>query len=120
MVRQKLVVAGLLALTLATGLAGCTTARRLDRINTTNGSGPFSNVEIGDRVSVKMTDGSTHRFEVRGIERDAVVSDSGRRYPRNDIASLKREPAAARKAAGVANGIAGGYAVLMKILTFGN
>jgi hypothetical protein len=120
MVRHRPLVSGLFALTLVTALAGCSTMRPIERINAETAPGLFSKIEIGDRVAVKLTDGSTHRFTVREIEAEAVVSDSGRRYPRVDIASVRREARGARKAAGVAKAIAGGYAVLMRILTFGN
>jgi len=117
MVRQKGLGAGFLGLVLATGLAGCATVRPIDRTSGAKAPGALTKIEIGDFVSVKMSDGSTHRFEVRGIDRDTLVSDSGRRYARSDIASLKRESGTARKAA---KHVAGGYAVLMRILTFGN
>jgi hypothetical protein len=76
----------------------------------------FATVKIGDRVVVEMTDGSRHRFEVCGIERAALVSDSGKRYPRNEMTRLEHLTVDPGQTTRVVPNITAGYAVIMKIL----
>jgi len=111
--RHYLATTAILAIALA--LAGCRTMRPIEL------SGPaapkvFADIEIGDLVAVEMRDGTEHRFEVRGIEGEALVSDVGRRYPRSEIVKLQHESVDAKRTVGLVGGIAAGYALCLKII----
>ena len=46
---------------------------------------PFGAITVGDTVSVRLTNGTRHRFVVAGITDDALISKDGSRYARADI-----------------------------------
>jgi hypothetical protein len=109
-------VAGILLLTVSTLAAGCHSMRTIEPITTPSTPTAFTRIEPGDLVFVEMKDGSRHRFEVQGIEGDTLVSGSGTRYPRSEMARLQHEIVDGQKTAGLVAGIVAGYVVVMKIL----
>jgi hypothetical protein len=105
----------LLVFTLGVASTGCHSMRPVLPSGTTNAQRTFARIEIGDLVAVEMQDGSRHRFEVRGIEGDALVADSGRRYARGEMRKLEHEGVDAGKTVGLVTAIVAAYAIFWKI-----
>jgi hypothetical protein len=116
--RHKGTLAALVLITLSIAATGCRTMRPIEL------SGPaapkaFAEIEIGDLVAIEMRDGSEHRFEVKGIEGETLVSEVGRRYPRSEIVKLQHESVDAKRTAGLVGSIVAGYAVMLKLVESG-
>jgi hypothetical protein len=106
-------------LAIAIALNGCRTMRSIEPITGIEAPTTFANIEIGDLVAVEMKDGSKHRFEVKGIEGEALVSGVGKRYPRSEMAKLEHETIHPTKTLGLVGGIVAGYAVMLKLVESG-
>lgn len=96
--------------------AGCDTMRPIAITVAPQQAKPFGGLEIGDLVEVKLSDGTRHRFEVEAIEGDAIVSNTGRRYTRGEIAELARETLDGPKTASLVAGIVAGGLIALKIM----
>jgi hypothetical protein len=122
--QRKSAASLLLVLTLGTASTGCHTMRPVSHVGLPSTARPFAKIDIGDLVAVEMQDGSRHRFEVKGIEGDALVASSGRKYHHGEMVKLEHEAVDAGKTSGLVAGIVAGYAVVWKILSsiefFGN
>jgi hypothetical protein len=114
--KHKQAMTALLMLTVGIGAPGCRTMRPMEPITGISAPQAFAKIEIGDLVSIEMKDGSHHRFEVRGIEGETLVADSGRRYPRSEMTKLEHETVDASRTVGLVAGVTAGYAVVMKIM----
>ncbi len=116
--RHKGALAASVLLIIAIVATGCRTMRPID-LNSSNVPKAFAGIEIGDLVAVELRDGSKHRFEVRGIEGEALVSDVGRRYPCSEMVKLQHESVHAGKTIGLVGSIVAGYAVLQTMVAKG-
>lgn len=96
--------------------AGCHTMRPVTPLTGPSAPKAFARIEVGDLVSLQLRDGTTHRFEVSQIEDQALVAESGRRYPLPEVVHLEHEAVDARRTTGLVAGITVGYIVLLKIL----
>ena len=94
---------------------GCDTMRPV-RISVTPQTRTFGPVDVGDLVQLKLADGTRHSFEVKEIEGDAIVSDTGRRYARTEIAELFRESADAKATVGLVGAIVAGGLIFLHFL----
>jgi hypothetical protein len=111
-----LAASAILALGLA--LTGCRTMRPVE-LNAVSAPKAFAGIEIGDLVAVEMNDGSQHRFEVKGIEGETLVSGAGKRYPRSEMLRLEHENVDPGRTAGLVGSIVAGYAVMLKLVESG-
>ena len=115
MITRHRCAAALLVLTIGTLSTACHTMRRIE-LTPLDSPKPFAKIEIGDLVALETKDGRRHRFEVRGIEGDTLVSDAGTRYPRSEIARLEHEALDASKTVGLTAAITAASIVLLKVL----
>jgi hypothetical protein len=76
----------------------------------------FGKVEVGDRVSVEMADGSRHHFRVRSVGPNALISDVGGTYPWNDLKKVRRHSADVEQKRWLVAGAMAGFVVFMKVL----
>ena len=106
----------LLIVSLSVASSGCETMRPVAPLTGPTASNAFTKIEIGDLVSLELRDGTRHRFEVSQIEDDALVAESGRRYPRAEMTRLEHETVDARRTTGLVAGITVGSVILLKIL----
>ena len=95
---------------------GCVTMRPIAITVAPQQARPFGKLEVGDLVQAELIDGTRHRFEVKAIEGDALVSNTGRRYTRGEIAQLARETFDGPKTASLVGGIVAGGLIFLKIL----
>jgi hypothetical protein len=102
---------------------GCATMRP-GAISVAPQTRPFAGLNVGDLVQLQLTNGTRHRFEVKAIEGDAIVSDTGQRYARGEIAQLSRETVNGAKMGSLVGVIVAGSAIVLKVLEsiqfFGN
>jgi hypothetical protein len=95
---------------------GCVTMRPIPITGAPQQTRAFGKLDVGDLVQVQLTDGSRHRFEVKAIEGDAIVSNTGRRYTRGEIAQLARETFDGPKTGSLVGGIVAGGIIFLRIL----
>jgi len=105
-----------LLLSLVTASTGCRTMRPIQPLTGPRAEQDFARIEIGDLVIVETADGARHRFEVTAIEGDALVAESGRRYPRADMKHIEREAIDARKTTALVTFLVVGYYIFFKIV----
>ena len=81
------VVATTLAILLTT--SGCTSMRPVPAVDAPSAPTQYTVIEPGDRVAVVMKDGRRLRFTVRSVDGEALVSQTGERYPRAEMTQLR-------------------------------
>ena len=94
----------LLACILAFSAAGCTSLKTI-RLTDSPPSAPFERVRVGDTVRVETRDGERHQFQVRQIDGDVLVSESGDRYPRGQVVRLQRRSVSIGRTALLVGGV---------------
>ena len=87
--------------------SGCHSFRPVDFSSTTI----EQNVKVGDKVAIKLVDGTQVRFVIEKIENQSLYGHRGEVIKYSDIATIKKAEPNAKKTAGLIGIIAGGIAL---------
>jgi hypothetical protein len=100
-----------------TAMSGCTSMKRVT-LSPTEGGPAFGRIRVGDTVSVRLSNGSEHRFAVAAIEGDTLVGSNGTRVARADIVEAKRRSTSVIKTSFLTAGVAVGGFFLVAFILF--
>lgn len=104
MIRHRCPLAWLLIFAVAAASTGCT-AMKTVKPRTDPSQPRFGPVKPDDTVVLHLTDGRRVEITVAGVERDALVSAEGVRYPHAEIAQLQTRSFSALKTLGLVGGV---------------
>jgi hypothetical protein len=76
--------------------SGCTTMRAVP-VNVGSSPEPLGAIKVGDTVSVRLRDGSEHRFVVGGRSAEALIAKDGSRVAWSDIVEARRRTSSVAK-----------------------
>lgn len=119
MVASPQSIACVLVCSVALASGGCTSMKSVRPVTQPGMGAMFGTVKAGDLVELRTVDGRAVRFIVQQVEVDALIAPDGVRYPRAEIAELKKRSFSGPKTAGLIAGICGGLFVLAAIAVAG-